>query len=162
MTHQFGQRHPPPPRVHGAKPVRRPGTVEAAAALAFTQAGLTTFTTLVSWVMTGMFPNMIVGFGRNDLGLMAVAGLAQIAGIGLLIVGGVLVLNGQARGALITAYVLELVICAFYLVRYALMPQLPSHTFLVCCAVVHAVMPVIGLFLIQGKEARRYLQRPAR
>jgi hypothetical protein len=160
MAQQSGQWNPP--RVPGAKPVRRPGTVDAATAFAYAQAGVTTLTTLASWVATMMFPNRIAGFGRNDLGLIAVVGLAQIAGIGLLIVGGAGVFKGEARGTLIAGCALELVICGFYLVRYALMPQLPSHTFLVWCAVAHAVMPVIGLLLIQGKEARRYLQRPAR
>lgn len=161
MTQRSGQWGPPPPGVHGTQPVRRPGAVSVAAAFAFAQAGCTAVTTVVSWLLTIMFPYTIVGFGEHDLGLMALLGLAQIAGVALLAVGGGLALAGRARAVLICACVLELVVCAFYLSRYALMSQLPSRTFLIWCAVVHAAMPAVSLFLVTRREATRYFRRPA-
>jgi hypothetical protein len=140
-----------------AGPGGRPGSVTASAVLAFVQAGLTAITTII----------LAAGAARADatdvaLGWLIV--LAQAAGVVLLIMGGVQLMGGKSRVALIVGAVLELAICLFWLVAFSIIPTFgisevsTGKTVLIMIALVFAVMPVISLIMAAGGQASQYLQ----
>ncbi|HEV2780232.1 MAG TPA: hypothetical protein VGX25_12645 [Actinophytocola sp.] len=146
----------PPDYGHGAGPASRPGTVTAAAVLAYVQAGITLITTIlgISGASQGG-SNAVVGW---------VVLLAQAAGIVLLIWGGIQITQGKGRVILIVGAALELVICLFYLIVFAAVPDYGidvvegAKAFLIGSALFFAVMPAISLILALGGSTTQWLR----
>src|SRR5690242_1385358 len=101
---------PPAPPEYTAGPIGRPGVVTAAAVLAFVQAGITAI------------PGVLALFGSSNLGGNAegwISTIAILAGVALLIVGGVQLIGGKNRNLLLVACGLELAISLFFIIRVA-------------------------------------------
>src|SRR5262249_30303177 len=133
------------------------------AVLGFVQAGITTVTTLL--IFAGL-----VNAKDEASAIGWVLALAQTAGIVLLIWGGVKLMSGGGRGVFLAGTVLELLICAFYIIRFLavdtggfkLAEDFKSAGVLI--ALLFAVMPAIGLILSMGGATTEFLQsrrRPA-
>jgi hypothetical protein len=124
----------------------RPGVVTSAAVLAFVQAGITTITTIL--VLIGLTDSKVDG---GAFAVNLVVGLVQAAGVVLLILGGVRIMAGKSRGALIGGTVLEIVISLAYLVMFTVLPTAGIDVLngvkavMVLIALLFAVMPVISL-----------------
>lgn len=157
---------PPAPMAYG--PVRRPGVVTASAVLAYVQAGITGVATLLMFV--SLFDSE---FGPGRLLIQTVVVLAAAVGVGLLIAGGVRLMAGTDRTMLTAACVLEFVICLFYLIFFAAMPDSvldPDNSVardgavgaargvLVVFAIFFAVMPTISLAMSRGQAATDFLR----
>jgi hypothetical protein len=83
-------------------------------------------------------------------------GIVQAVGVVLLVVGAVRLLRGKGRSVLVAGCVLELVICGYYLVRYA--SDDPGAIGIVgngltLVALSFAIMPAIGLMLVLSRPA---------
>jgi hypothetical protein len=145
----------PPDQGHGG-PIPRPGTVTAAAVLGFVQAGITTITTLL--IIAGLVSANAQGTGMGWL-----LAIAQVAGIVLLIWGGVQLMTGRGRGIFFGGAVLELVICGFYIIRFLtvetggfkLAEDFKSAGVLI--ALVFAIMPAISLALSMGAGTTQFM-----
>ena len=118
-----------------APPARR-GAVTAAATLACVQAGVTAVTTVL--VLLGARGDGSAG----EIGL----GLVQAVGIALLLAGAVRLLRGARRSMLLAGCGLELVLCAYYLTRYA-----STGSAVVVIPVLLAVMPATSLLLASSR-----------
>src|ERR1044072_4253592 len=128
-----------------ALPARR-GAVTAAATLACVQAGVTAVTTVL--VLLGARGDTRAG----EIGL----GLVQAVGIALLLVGAVRLLRGARRSMLIAGCGLELVLCVYYLIRYASTESTAdglTGSALVVIPVLFAVMPATSLLLATSRLA---------
>ena len=147
---------------------RRPGVVTASAVLAFVQAGITGLASLI--VFVGLFGS---GLDTGRLLVQTVAALAAAAGVGLLIAGGVKIMAGTDRTMLMVACVLQFVICFFYIVFIATLPDGALDTDnttdldgdadaarggLIFFAIMFAVMPIISLSMSRSRSATEFLR----
>jgi hypothetical protein len=123
-----------------APPARR-GAVTAAATLACLQAGVTAVTTVL--VLLGARGAGSDG-SAGEIGL----GMVQAVGIALLLAGAVRLLRGARRSMLLAGCGLELVLCAYYLTRYA-----STGSAVVVIPVLLAVMPATSLLLASSRLA---------
>jgi hypothetical protein len=118
----------------------------AAAALGCLQAGITAVTTVL--VFLGAW-----GDGTTvEVGL----GLVQAVGTALLLVGAVRLLRGARRSTLLAGCGLELVLCVYYLIRYASTESAADGLTtgaVVVIPVLFAVMPATGLLLATSRLA---------
>lgn len=148
---------PQAPQEYSGGPIPRPGAVTAAAVLGFVQAGLTTITTLIVWV--GVF-NLTGG----EMAMQALIAVAQTAGVVLLIMGALQLMNGKGRTLLIVGAALEIVISLFYMIIYSTVDAggidvlEGAKALLIGVAVFFAIMPVIMIVLARGALANQYLQ----
>lgn len=134
----------------------RPGSATAAAVLAFVQGGITAITTIIG----------IAGISNNasDVGLAWLLLLAQVAGVILLIVGGVQLMQGKSRVLLLVGCGLELAICLFYIAVFSLIPTFgvsdveAGKTVLILAAVFFAVMPTISLIMGAGSATSQWMR----
>jgi hypothetical protein len=146
----YGGGMPPAPPEYTSGPVARPGTVTAAAVLAFVQAGLTLICTIFVMVILGAVTDAsndsLAGFEIDSgmLALMWVVAIAGLVGAGLLIWAGVKSMSGTAGNLMLIATGLQIVLCIVWLVQGAPI------------ALVFAVMPVISLVLALGGPAKQY------
>jgi hypothetical protein len=146
----------PPDQGYGG-PVARPGSTTAAAVLAFVQGGITTITTII-------FAAGLSQADATDVGLGWLIVLAQAAGVVLLIMGGVQLMGGKSRVALVVGSALELVICLFYLVVFSIIPTFgisdvaAGKSVLIVFAILFAIMPTISLIMAAGGASTQYLQ----
>jgi hypothetical protein len=140
-----------------AGPRAGPGVVTAASVLAYIQAGITAITTVL----------VFAGASNLDGGqmiLQIVIGLAQAAGVALLIVGGVQLMGGKSKTTMIAGCGLELVICLVYIVIYAAIPSggidviQGAKAVLIGFAIFFAIMPTISLVLSMGQQTTQFLQ----
>jgi hypothetical protein len=156
---QGGHNNPMPPGTHAPMPVQKPGTVTGAAVLAFIQAGITLITTGIIFI--GLLGTASAEVDQTQGWVLA---FAQLIGLILLIVGSVQLMSGSSKVLYLVAVILELGICAFYLVQIlgadaggisALEDMQGAATVI---PIVFAVLPLIGLFLALGKGTGAYIQ----
>jgi hypothetical protein len=139
----------------------RPGTVTAAAVLAYVQAGITTITTIL--VLAGA-----TQASGGEAALAWLVGLAQVAGIVLLIWGGVQITQGKGRLLLVIGCLVELAICVYYLINFMVVETQNvdvlegAKAFLIAVAIFFAIMPTISLILSMGGAASQYLDAKRR
>lgn len=147
-----------PTRLDG--PVTRPGVVTSSAVLAFVQAGITAITTIL--VLAGAAGAL--GDGHDEAALTLVVGIAQLAGVLLLLFGGIRLLKGTGRGALVGGSAVEIAISLFYLVAFTIVPTFGvealqgAKAFLVFVALLFAVMPVISMIQALGAASTEWLR----
>lgn len=150
----------PPDQGYGGS-TGRPGTVTAAAVLAFIQAGITTITTIL--VLAGA--SQVEG---GEAALAWLVGLVQVAGVVLLIWGGVQFTQGKGRTLLVVACLVELAICVYYLINFLVVETgnidvlEGAKAFLIAVAIFFAIMPTISLVLALGGSANQYLDAKRR
>lgn len=145
----------PPEYGRGGGPVEKPGTVTGAAVLGYIQAGITLIT-------TGIIFFGLVSTGGTVEGWLI--GLAQLAGIVLLIFGSVQLMSGTARTIYVAGAALEILISLYYLVRvlavdtggFEIAEDVQGG--LAVIAVFFAIMPAIGLILALGSGTSEYLR----
>jgi hypothetical protein len=146
----YGGMPPAPPEYTGG-PTARPGSVTAAAVLAFVQAGITVICSIV--VMIGAAAATSVAndetIGGIDVGgtaaLLWIMAIAGLAGAGLLIWGGVKAMSGTAGQLLVIAAALQIVLCIVWLVLGA--GFIP---------ILLVVMPIITLVMALGSASKQY------
>lgn len=157
---------PPAPPEH--TPPSRPGTIMAAAVLGYVQAGITLIPTIL--LIAGLGAASDVGdTGEVVLGWLVM--LAQLAGVVLLILGGVKLAGGTTRNIYVAGAALELVICVYYLIRIVAADDagLEFAEDMKAAATIFplffAIMPVIGLAMALGGAGAQWLasrtSRPA-
>lgn len=150
---------PQAPQEYSQGPVARPGTVTGAAVLAYIQAGITSITTIL--VIAGLASGNAEG-GQAALGWLV--GLVQVAGVVLLIMGGVQLMGGKGRNLLVVGAAVELVICVYYLISFAVVETgnidllESAKGVLIAIAVFFAIMPTISLVLAMGSGTTQFLQ----
>lgn len=137
------------PRNDAGVRVAPPGRLTAAATLACLQAGLTSVTTIL--VLAG------AGSEGGPAAFQVPVGVAQAAGVVLLIMGAWRLMRGKSRSTLTVGWSLELVICLYYMIRYAANKSGGPTTGiesagLIGVAVLFAIMPVIGLMLASSEQ----------
>jgi hypothetical protein len=145
---------PPAPAEHSSGPTTRPGTVTAAAVLAFVQAGITLICSVMVMIGLGALANATDEngtIGGLDVKEGAVAALWVLAivglvGAGLLIWAGVKALSGTAGQLLVIAAGLQILLCLVWLVAF--------NGGVV--AILLAVMPIIILVMSLGGPAKQY------
>ena len=152
---------PQAPQEYSGGSQGRPGVVTAAAVLAFVQAGLTAITTIL------VFSGVADMEGSAAL-FQVLIGLAQTAGVVLLIVGGVQLMGGKGRGMMLAGCIVELVICLFYLVVFAVIFGTlddagidvlgSAKAVVIASAVFFAIMPSISLVLSFGQQSTQFLR----
>lgn len=149
------------PQHHGMVGGGRPGTVTAAAILAFIQAGITTITTIVVF---GGLASADEGVSGTEAVLAWVVAFAQAIGVVLLIVGGIQAIGGKSRVLLVAGCALELAVCLFWAIRFAVIHSGGNEVInagkgvLIGFAVFFAIMPVISLVLSLTGPATEYFQ----
>jgi hypothetical protein len=147
---------PQAPQEYGG-PTARPGVATASAVLAFVQAGITAVTTIL------LFAGLANANG-GDVAVPLLIGLAQAAGVVLLIFGAVQLMGGKARTLLIVGCALELAICLAYIIISTAIPSLGIDALqsvkagLIAIALFFAIMPAISLVLALGQQATQFLQ----
>ena len=130
-------------------PVARTGAVTAAATLACLQAGITAVTTVL----------VLLGARGDGAAVEIVLGLVQAVGVVLLMVGAVRLLRGVGRSMLLAGCGLELVLCVYYLIRYASNESTADRLtgsgagVIVGIPVLFAVMPAASLLLAMSRLA---------
>ena len=152
---------PQAPQEYTQGPIPRPGSVMAAAVLAYVQAGITSITTVLAFI--GLGTGDITG---GDLILELLVAIAQAVGIVLLIMGGVQFAAGKSRNLLVAGCTLELVICLYYLIRFLTVDtdgvdqQLVNAAtgVMIFIVVFFATMPTISLIMSLGSGATQFLE----
>ncbi len=152
---------PQAPQEYSGGPIPRPGSVMAAAVLAYVQAGITSITTVLAFI--GLGTGDITG---GDLILELLVAIAQAVGIALLIMGGVQFAAGKSRNLLVAGCALELVICLYYLIRFltadtdGVDQQLVNAAtgVMVFIVVFFATMPTISLIISLGSSSTQFLE----
>ncbi len=145
---------PPAPPEYSSGPVTRPGTVTAAAVLAFVQAGLTLICTIVLMIGLGAISGAVddaESIGGVDVNEGALAGLWVLAivglvGGGLLIWGGVKALSGTAGQILIIAAALQILLCIVWLAAFEGG----------IISILLVIMPIITLVMSLGGPAKQF------
>nr|WP_157528068.1 hypothetical protein [Kibdelosporangium sp. MJ126-NF4]CEL17139.1 putative membrane protein [Kibdelosporangium sp. MJ126-NF4]CTQ91632.1 putative membrane protein [Kibdelosporangium sp. MJ126-NF4] len=146
---------------YGQQPGVRPGSVTGAAVLGFIQAGITLITTGILFI--GLFGTVSVQGGEAALGWLIA--IAQLAGLVLLIFGAVQLMSGTSRALYLVGVILELVICAYYLISFLAIDTggVVGSQFedmknaLAVVPVIFAIMPLIGLILALGQATTTYV-----
>lgn len=144
---------PPAPPEYGGQ-MARPGTVTAAAVLAFVQAGLTIISTIVLMIGLAALSGAVdeaesIGGVDVDEGMLAVLWILAIVGLvggGLLIWGGVKALSGTAGQLLVIAAAVQIVLCIVWLAGF-------SGGII---SILLIVMPIITLVLALGSASKQY------
>lgn len=145
---------PPAPPEFSSGPIARPGAATAAAVLAFVQAGITAIPGVLSLIGS-------VNTGDAETWL---ATLAVLAGVALLIVGGVQLMGGKAVNLLVIACALEVAISLYYIIRAATIDSEGIEAVnygkgvIMGFAVFFAIMPVIAVILARGSATTQFLQ----
>jgi hypothetical protein len=152
---------PQAPQEYTQGPIPRPGSVMAAAVLAYVQAGITSITTILAFI--GLASGDISG---GDLILELLVAIAQAVGIALLIMGGVQFAAGKSRNLLVAGCALELAICLYYLIRFLTVDtdgvdqQLVNAAtgVMIFIVVFFATMPTISLIISLGSSSTQFLE----
>jgi hypothetical protein len=158
-SNQAGQGYgamPPAPQEYSSGPIARPGAATAAAVLAFVQAGITAVPGVLALIGSSSF-----GGGNAESWISTIA---ILAGVALLIVGGVQLMGGKDRNMLVIACGLEIAISLYFIIRTlsldteGIEDASYGQGLLIGFAVFFAVMPVIALVLSFGAPTTQYLQ----
>jgi hypothetical protein len=145
----YGAMPPAPPEYSGG-PVARPGTVTAAAVLAFVQAGVTLICTIFVMTVLGAVSSAasesVGGFEIDESGLAIawVIAIAALIGSGLLIWAGVKELGGTGSMLMMIANGLQIVISLVWLIQGTPL------------GIAFMIMPIIALVLAMGGAAKQY------
>lgn len=149
---------PAAPAEYTGGPIPRPGVVTAAAVLNYVEAG-------VSLIPTVFFLSVLVGLeaGAGDATELWIAIVAQFVAAGLLIAGGVQIMGGRSRSLMIAGTALEVAICVYWVVMFAVSTQDIDGAeygtgFVAATAIFFAIMPVISLILSLGAGTTQFLQ----
>lgn len=150
----YGGGMPPAPPEYTSGPIPRPGTVTAAAVLAFVQAGITLICTVLVMIGFGAVSAATdeaetIGGVDIDEGLLTVGWVLAFGGLigaGLLIWGGIKAMSGTAGQLLIIAAGVQILLCILWLA--ILGGGIVS--------IVLAVMPVIILIMSLGGPAKQF------
>lgn len=150
----YGGGMPPAPPEYSSGPIPRPGTVTAAAVLAFVQAGITLICSIILIIglaaVSSADGDTIGGYQFDiDQGALAFPWIVTIAGLlggGLLIWAGVKTMSGTAGMLLVIANALQILLCIVWLAAF--------DGSVVSIAL--AVMPVISLVMSLGGPAKQY------
>lgn len=153
---------PSAPAEYSSGPIPRPGTVTAAAVLAYVQAGITLIPTVL--MLAGMVNSD--GGGGSDAAFGWIIVLAQIAGAALLITGGVQIMGGKSRALMVAAAGIELAVCLGWIVRVALIESSgigadvidAGKGVLIGFAIFFAIMPTISLVMSLGASTTQFLE----
>jgi hypothetical protein len=145
---------PPAPAEYSSGPIARPGTVTAAAVLAFVQAGLTLICSVILMIGLGALAGAtdedgtIGGLDVNEgaLAFLWILAIAGLAGAGLLIWGGIKAMSGTAGQLLVIAAGLQILLCVIWLAAF--------NGGIVSILLV--VMPIITLVMSLGGPAKQY------
>jgi hypothetical protein len=149
----FGSMPAAPPE-YTSGPVARPGTVTAAAVLAFVQAGVTLICAVVMIGVLGAVSgadNETIGGVKFDVNGGALAlgwavTIISVVGSGLLIWAGVQALSGKSGMLLVIACAVEIALAVVWLVfGFGIFP------------VLLAIMPIISLILMLGAPAKQFV-----
>jgi hypothetical protein len=148
----YGAMPPAPPEYGG--PVARPGTVTAAAVLAFVQAGITLVCSIILMIGLGAVTGAVndsesIGGVDVDEGMLAILWVLAIVGLlggGLLIWAGVKAMSGTAGQLLVIAAALQIVLCIVWLAGF--------NGGVVSILLV--VMPIIILVMALGSASKQY------
>lgn len=149
---------------YGPAPMEKPGSVTGAAVLGFIQAGITLITTAIIFI--GLIGT--ASLQTSDAAIGWIVAFAQLAGLILLIFGAVQLMSGTNRMLYVVGAILELLVCAYYLINIMGSDTRGSGVFvelaedmkaaITVIPIVFAVMPVIGLILVLGSGTTRWLQ----
>jgi hypothetical protein len=159
---------PAAPPEYSNGPVRRPGVATAAAVLAFVQAGITVIPAVLQLVNA---PNNGGVGGNPSTAVMLLIAIAEVAGVALLIFGGVQLLGGKSNVLLIAGAGLELVLCVYWIIfaatldsslvgdgEAAVAAMNAGKGVLIGFAIFLAVMPTISLVMSVGAGTTQFLQ----
>ncbi len=150
----------------------RPGSVTAAAVLAFVQAGVTALGT-----MLGVWALAVDLSSGGPVPLQWAVSAAQAIGAGLLSAGGVALTRGSGRGLLVAGCVSQLMLTVYYVLFSVVASDStidPQNTLardnmveagraiMMVTALVFAIMPIISLVLALGRRATDFFLRGQR
>jgi hypothetical protein len=149
----YGAMPPAPPEYSGG-PIARPGSVTAAAVLAFVQAGITVICSVILMIGLGAVAGAVgdaesIGGIDVDEGMLAmlwVLSFVGLVGAGLLIWGGVKAMSGTAGQLLVIAAALQIVLCIVWLAGFSGG----------VVSILLVVMPIITLVMSLGSAAKQY------
>jgi hypothetical protein len=145
---------PPAPQEYTAGPVTRPGTVTAAAVLAFVQAGITLICAIITMGILGAVSDanntsvggMDVNVDGGVLTMLWILTILSIAGSGALIWAGVQAIGGKSGNLLVIVSAAEIVLSIIWLVMgFGIFP------------ILLAIMPIISLILMLGAPAKQFV-----
>jgi hypothetical protein len=148
---------PSAPPEYSSGPQSRPGSVTAAAVLAYVQAGITLIPTIM----------MLIGLASDNSEAGAVdwlVVLAQVVGAALLIAGGVQIMGGKGRTLLLAGAGIELAVCLVWMIRAAAIDSGgydvidAGKGIIIGIAVFFAIMPTISLVMALGSGTTQFLQ----
>jgi hypothetical protein len=142
----------PPPGYPPAKP-GRPGSITAAAVLAFVQGGVVLVSGIFLLAAVSEFTKRVSGFSGGEGEAWAVTIAVLLSGV-LLVVGGVRLLKGPS-GVVSAGCVVSLAISIYFLIRTEF------NGGVVGLALGYAVLPIIILCFALGGTARSWAQRAA-
>ncbi len=157
----YGAGMPPAPAEYSAGPIPRPGTVTAAAVLAYVQAGITLIPTVI--MLAGAFSSDTSG-AASDAAMGWIILIAQLVGAALLIVGGVKIMVGKITNVLDVGAGLELAISVFWIIRVAAIDSGGLDVIdtgkgvIIGFAIFFAIMPAISLIMSLGANTTQFLQ----
>jgi hypothetical protein len=145
---------PPAPQEYSSGPIPRPGTVTAAAVLAFVQAGVTLICEIILMIGLAAISSAtddegtISGIPVNEGALAGVwvVTIIGIIGAGLLVWAGVKALSGTAGMLLVIAAGVQILLCVVWLAAFEGG----------VVSVLLAVMPIITLVLSLGGPAKQF------
>lgn len=163
---QYGQQQdysygtmPSAPPEYSSGPQSRPGTVTAAAVLAYVQAGITLIPTIL--ILIGL------ASGNNNSDEVAIDWLivlAQVVGAALLIAGGVQIMAGKSRNLLVAGCGVEIAVCLAWMIRTAAIDSGgydvidAGKGIIIGVAIFFAIMPAISLIMALGGSTTQFLQ----
>ncbi|GAB1510300.1 hypothetical protein [Actinophytocola sp. KF-1] len=159
-SHQYGSM-PAAPAEYSSGPIPRPGTVTAAAVLAYVQAGITLIPTIL--MLAGAASGDSSGAG-SDAAFGWLLIIVQLVGAGLLIGGGVQIMGGKSRTLLIAGAGLELAISLAWIIRFAAIDSQgidiidAGKGVIIGIAIFFAIMPAISLIMALGAGTTQFLQ----
>jgi hypothetical protein len=152
---------PAAPTEYSGGPIPRPGTVTAAAVLAYVQAGITLIPTIL--MLVGAASGDASGAG-SDAAIGWLIIIAQLVGAALLIAGGVQIMGGKSRTLLIAGAGVELAISLFWIIRAAAIDSEGIDVIdagkgvIIGIAIFFAIMPTISLVMALGAGTTQFLQ----
>jgi hypothetical protein len=152
---------PAAPAEYSSGPIPRPGTVTAAAVLAYIQAGITLIPTIL--MLAGLIGATDGGTASGLAEGWAIV-LAQLLGAALLIAGGVQIMGGKNRTLMVVAAGLELACALYWIIRFA---AIDTDGFevadygkgvIIGFAIFFAIMPTISLVMSLGASTTQFLE----
>jgi hypothetical protein len=160
---------PAAPPEYSQGPISRPGVATAAAVLAFVQAGITAIPGVLQLIGAASNNNANTAAGNPPTAVLLLVAIAELAGVALLIVGGVQLMGGKSRTMMIAGCALELAICVYWIIYAASIDSNiageaaadlmnAGKGVLIGFAIFFAIMPTISLVMSVGATTTQFLQ----